>query len=147
MQCVLFIAIQIIQDYAWSNDSRESYKNLEIVICKGGTYRTQAFIALRERLIADTEWALISLEIGTGQHHVQKGKVTGAAKWTKISTDRSRRCWWVMRSLCLELSSRYRHFIQYNSALHELIIEHQAAASVTDEDQSCNIIAPTESCR
>lgn len=50
-------------------------------------------------------------------------------------------------SLSIELSNRYRHFIQFSWALHELIIEHQAAASVSDEDLSCNIIAPRESCR
>lgn len=37
MQCELFMATQVIQDYAWSNNSRESYKNVEIVMCKGGT--------------------------------------------------------------------------------------------------------------
>lgn len=50
-------------------------------------------------------------------------------------------------SLCLEQSNRYRHFIQFSWTLHKLIIEYQAAASVSDEDLSCNIIAPRERSR
>lgn len=38
MQCGLFMAAQIFQDYAWSDESRESYKDLQIVVCRGRGY-------------------------------------------------------------------------------------------------------------
>lgn len=75
---------------------RWNIQNIDIYYTEG---KAHCWHRLLKMIGTRSKWILISLEIGTGHHHVEKGNVSGPTKWTKIftATERSRRYWWVMR--------------------------------------------------